>query len=287
MINHIGKGLAVVHVGLSIVLMAFAGALYAGAVDFGWKEPRRFFRDPPNKSKDENLLIASDLDKAQATVNKLLWFKSEELYNLGQAQQRLARVEPWLGKNHVRGMDILDNLDHGPGTFEIDDLQYNDKGRLVLDKDAPRGLGFPELGPPQVKREYNINKSYATYLAELRKLEGEIDKVQTDIVDIEKKQEKITERLIGDTLPDGKPNRHKDGSIVLPGWYYLLEVEKEAHRQLQKELDYLQPLWVQELVNAQLLVGRRDLLLQRLQELGAKGYMSQSEFQKKQLQQQK
>ena len=43
MIDMIGKGLALAHVGLSIMLMAFAAALYANAVDYGWKKPQRAY----------------------------------------------------------------------------------------------------------------------------------------------------------------------------------------------------------------------------------------------------
>jgi hypothetical protein len=284
MINFLGKSLAFVHVSLSILLLGFAFAIYLNPVDFGWKEPRRFWNDQPNK-KEENLLLASEFDKAEAAVRKMARFRDEELYQLGVAEEKLAAVEPWLGKNHIKGMDLLEKLESGKGAFNIDEVQFNEKGNLVLENDGPDKLGFPQLAA--VKREIPINMSFAGYLVQLRKLDADIDKVQTVMKDLVAKEVTITLRLIGDTAPDGTPRRHTDGSIIRPGWHYLIELEMDAQQQLKKELEYLQPLWVKELVDAQLLVGRRDLLLQRLAELGqveGKAFLSRYDYPKMQLQ---
>jgi hypothetical protein len=284
MINLLGKSLAFVHVSLSILLLGFAFAIYLNPVDFGWKEPRRFWNDQPNK-KEENLLVASEFDKAEAAVRKMARFRDDDLYQLGMAQEKLAAIEPWLGKNHIKGMDLLEKLENGKGEFNIDELQFNDKDKLVLEPDAPAKLGFPQLAP--VKREPAINMSFAGYVAQLRKLDGDIDKVETAMKELVNKEVAITLRLIGDTDPDGTPRRHADGSIIRPGWHYLIELEMDAQQQLKKELEYLQPLWVKELVDAQLLVGRRDLLLQRLAELGqveGKAFLSRYDYPKMQLQ---
>jgi hypothetical protein len=280
MINFFGKGLAVLQFGMSVALMSLAGFMLVTDFDFGWKEPQRVYPDQPGK-KDENLLIPSDLDKAEAAMRKMIRFKDEELYQLGMAQQGLAQVQPWLAKNNIKGMEILERLENGKGTFEIDDLEADEaKGVYVLEEDSPRDWGFPKL--VTVKRENPINKSYATYLAELRNLDGKIDKEQKDIQDILTAEQLITMRLIGEMSADGTPARHDDGSIKKPGWYYLIELEMEMQKQLKREIDYLQPLWLKELVDAQLVVTRRDVLLQRLNELNVKGFMSQSEFLKKQ-----
>jgi hypothetical protein len=206
------------------------------------------------------------------------------LYHLGVAEEKLAVIEPWLGKNHIKGMDLLEKLESGKGAFNIDEVQFNEKGNLVLGNDAPDKLGFPQLAG--VNREIPINMSFAGYLVQLRKLDADIDKVQTAMKDLVAKEVTITLRLIGDTAPDGKERRHPDGSIIRPGWHYLIELEMDAQQQLKKELEYLQPLWVKELVDAQLLVGRRDLLLQRLAELGqveGKAFLSRYDYPKMQL----
>jgi hypothetical protein len=265
MINFIGKSLAVLQFGLSVALMSLAGFMLVTDFDFGWKEPRRVYNDLPGKPKDENLLIASDLDKAEAAMRKMVRNRDEELYQLGMAQQRLAQVQPWLAKNNIKGMEILQRLENGTGTFEIDDLEPDEqKGVYALEEDAPKDWGFPRL--VAVKRENPINKSYASYLAELRNLDAKIDKEQKDIQDILTAEQLITLRLIGEMSADGMPARHDDGSIKKPGWYYLIELEMEMQKQLKKEIDYLQPLWLQ----------------QRLNELNVKGFMNQSEFLKKQ-----
>jgi hypothetical protein len=284
MINLLGKSLAFVHVSLSILLLGFAFAIYLNPVDFGWKEPRRFWNDQPNK-KEENLLLASEFDKAEAAVRKMARFREEELYHLGVAHEKLAAIEPWLGKNHIEGMDLLEKLESGKGPFNIDEVQFDEKGKLVLQPNAPYQLGFPQLAA--IKREIPINMSFAGYLVQLRKLDADIDKVQAAMKDLVAKEVTITQRLIGDIAPDGTPRRHPDGSIVRPGWHYLIELEMDAQQQLKKELEYLQPLWVKELVDAQLLVARRDLLLQRLAELGqveGKAFISRYDYPKMQLQ---
>jgi hypothetical protein len=254
--------------------------MYLTDYDFGWKEPRRLYNDPPGKKDENNVLVPSDFDKAEAAMRKMERYKEDELYQLGMAQQKLAKAEPWLGKNHVLGMDILDKLENGTGTFEIPDLEFDEKGYLVVDEEAPNGWGFPKLAP--VKRQNEINKSYSTYHKELRDLDNKIDDAQKILVGILTQEETISKRLIGEMTKDGDPIRNEDGSIKTPGWHYLKELEKAAQQQLKKEIDYLQPLWLKELVDAQLVVASRDRLLRRLEELGDKTYLKQSDWLKMQ-----
>ena len=87
-------------------------------------------------------------------------------------------------------------------------------------------------------------------------------------------------KAVWESGKEGKPVK-LNGAVKQPGWYYLMEAEAKAQTELKKELQYLQPLWVKELVDSQLLVSRREILLRRLEELGARGYMTQSEFLKK------
>src|SRR5262249_2413334 len=126
-----------------------------------------------------------------------------------------------------------------------------------------------------------VNRSYATYLAELKKVDERIAAVQDKTAEILKKEEVLTDRLIGELEKGGKPARDKSGSVLRPGWDYLIEQEAQAPRELKKELDYVQPLWVKELVDAQQLISRRETLLRRLNELGDRSYLTQSEFMRK------
>ena len=73
---------------------------------------------------------------------------------------------------------------------------------------------------------------------------------------------------------DGPPKKTENPPIGEPK-------KDPPQTELKKEMEYLQPLWVKELVDSQLLVSRREILLRRLEELGARGYMTQSEFLKK------
>jgi len=49
----------------------------------------------------------------------------------------------------------------------------------------------------------------------------------------------------------------------------LLEQEKLVQKQLKREIDDIEPLWVRKLVEAQLLVARRQALEARKKELEA------------------
>src|SRR5260370_20362066 len=98
------------------------------------------------------------------------------------------------------------------------------------------------------------------YLEDLWAKAKEIEAVSKQIAKVHGLQEKLTVRLTG--------VRGKDGKVVEPGYYDLLETEAEAQKKLREEVEYLQPLWVMELLNAQYLRGRRQGLEKRLLELG-------------------
>jgi hypothetical protein len=276
MINLLGKSLAFLHVSLSILMMVFALALYLNAVDIGWKEPRRYWREVEGK-KGENLLVPSLIDKREAAFRKLVRFKRDELLHLGQAQVSFAEVEMFLGDNHVKADAILEKLEKGEGEFAIKDIKFDDATGALSLEPGPHQLGFPSLETPVP----GVNMSYTGYLAKLEDVDKRIRAVQDNTAAILKKEEAITKDLIGNMDKDGKQERDKSGSVTRPGWYYLVEAEVRAQNALKKELEYVQPLWVKELVDAQLLVSRRDILQRRLQELGDKGYLSQSDFLRK------
>ena len=100
MMNNLGKGLALLQTGFSIMLMALALALYFNAVDFGWEMPARYWREAKGK-KDDNLLIPSVLDKREAAVRQLVRVEHDELIRLGRAQSDLGKMEKFLADNHL------------------------------------------------------------------------------------------------------------------------------------------------------------------------------------------
>jgi hypothetical protein len=277
MINFLGKSIALVHVGLSLALMGLASALYFKAVDLGWKEPLRYYRDTP-ATKGQNLLVASLFDKREAAVRQYARFKQLLLVSLGRSEKDYADSEMFLGNNHLRGEAEIARLENGDGKLDILDFKYGDGGSLLLDTPAGRPLGFPVLDAPVP----GVDHSYTGYLALLKATDERIRDAQEKTKDLIGKEKLVTDRLIGEMDAGGVQTTDKSGNVTKPGWYYLIEAESKSQRQVLKEIDYVRPLWLKELADAQLVIGRRESLLRRLQELGDKETMSQSEFLRKQ-----
>jgi len=275
MINSLGKTLAFLHVALSVMLMVVALAIYFNAVDFGWKQPARFWREDA-KSKGANLLMPSEIDKREAAMRQMIRAREDQLTQIASARHKLDRIGMALGENHLEGEALLTALESADGPLEIRNVQYTDAGVVLKPALDPR-VGFPAL--PVVVKE--VKKSYAKYLDALNDLDRDVVQTQTSIKKLQSAQEELTKRLTGKLDDKGQPERDKAGNVTGPGWVYLTEAEVQAQRELQKELEYLQPFWVKEVVDAQMVVTRRDSLLRRLQELGDKGYLTQSEFLKK------
>lgn len=281
MINLLGKTLLVIYVAGSIMLMTFAGALYLNAVDYGWKQPRQVYIDSEARKPAENAAVPSRFDKREAAVRKVTRQKWESLLRLGQAQASYQEIEPFLADNRLKGDAELAKLENGPGEFVVKDIKFDDQGLLGLEPSPNnRALGFPALEVVVP----GVSMSYSSYVAKLADVNSRIKTAQDRTDEVLKLEELLTNRMTGAIDKDGKQIR-QNGAVVQPGWYYLLEAEATAQRRLKAEVEYLQPLWVKELVDAQLLVSRRDILQKRLEELRAQGYsvqyMSQSEFLKK------
>jgi hypothetical protein len=277
-INLIGKTLAVIFVGLSIMLMTFAAALWFNAVDLGWKQPARVYHESESRKPGELVAVAGRFDKHEAAIRKLIRLKQDALLRLGNAQASYVEVEPYLGQNRLKGDAELARLETGPGDkIDIRDFKLDENtGALLTEPGTSRQLGFPLLETVVP----NISAPYNSYLAKLREIDLSIDSVQNETTELIAKEKEKTDLLIGEVDKDGN-SRRENGAVTKPGWYYLTEAEIQTQKQLQKELEYIQPLWVKELVDAQLLVSRRDVLMRRLNELGARDYLSQSEFLKK------
>jgi hypothetical protein len=275
MINIFGKTLALIHVALSVMLMVVAVALFFNAVDFGWKQPARYWRDDA-KSKGSNVLVPSELDKREAAMRQMIRAEKDQLGQIAGARHKLDKISMSLAENHLEGVALLTALESADGPLEIRNVQYTEAGVVLKPALDPR-VGFPAL--PIVVKE--VNKSYAKYLEALNDLDRDINQTHASVKKLQAAQEELTKRLTGKLDDMGQPMRDKAGNVIGPGWVYLTEAEVQSQRELQKELEYLQPFWVKEVVDAQMVVTRRDSLLRRLQELGDKEYLTQSEFLRK------
>jgi hypothetical protein len=111
-----------------------------------------------------------------------------------------------------------------------------------------------------MKKPIAADKSHVAYLVDLDALVKQTRELAEKTEKVTEKKEKLTVQLNG--------VRDKDGKVLRKGIYHLLDVETEYQNKLKEELDYLRPLWVRELYNADLLRQRRDGLVRRLKELG-------------------
>jgi hypothetical protein len=276
MINNLGKSLVLLQVALSVMLLALAVAIYFNAVDFGWEQPTRLWHEAKG-GKGNNLLIPSMFDKREAAMRHLVRIKRDELTRVSNQQDNYVNVGTILAKNHLLGKEALDKLEGGEGDLDIKAVKYSEKGEMQRHPENPAELGFPELDAPMP----GIKMSHASYQAKLKDLNSSIEQTQASTKELLNKEEAVTVRLSGKLDKDGKPAVDKSGAVIEPGWYYLLEKEYQTQRELLKELEYVEPLRVKEISDAQLALNRRDSLLRRLNELGDTGYLTQSEFLKK------
>jgi hypothetical protein len=272
----LGKALALVFVGLAIMLMIFAAALWFNAVDLGWKQPPRVYRETDTRKPGELGAVAGNFDKHDAAVRKLVRIKQDALVQLGSTQASLQEVEPYLGDNRLRGDALLAKLYDSPEALVIRDWKFDDNGALALEPGTSRQLGFPVLETP-IKE---ITKSFKAYSEELKAVNDKLLAIMVETDKVLSKEKDLTDRMIGEVDASGK-TKIENGAVVKPGWYYLVDAEAKAQMELKKELKYIEPLWTKELVDAQGLVNRREVLLRRLNELGDRGYLSQSEYLRK------
>jgi hypothetical protein len=273
--NIVGKIFAILFVGMSLMLLGFSLALYLNALDMGWKTPQRVFPETTSRKPGDLGVVPGRFDKHEAAQRKLAREKTNAQLRLGAAQASFVEVEPYLADNHLKGDKILQTLEKGAGdALSIKDFKYDpETGALIVEQGPRSQLGFPALTEPLK----DIHKSYLTYQNDLTEVDNRIDGYLRFIALKLKLQKDVTDAMTGELDMKGNPVM-QNGGVVRPGWYYLLEVEMKAQLELHKELEYLQPLWVKERTDAMQLTGRRDILKRRLEELGDKGYMSQSEY---------
>jgi hypothetical protein len=253
--NYLGKSLVLVNLLLSVFFLAWAAAVYTQRVDWGWKDPRKTVSAE---------LVPSEIDKRQALVKELLPVAVRADQRLDDEKKRQGLITEAIGwgkvlvANHEWYNKELARLQSAPGKIEIKQVQV-DKGQVVLEPPMYRPVLDKKVTYTDAdKKTTDVDKSFDSYRIDLRKVRDSIDTVMVGIQKWVEKQKDLTARLNGAGDDAGKP-----------GLYTLLQRETEAQEEIKKEISYLRPMWVRELVDAQLLLERQDGLRARLTELKA------------------
>jgi hypothetical protein len=242
MINYLGKGLVLVTVAVSGLFLAWTLAIFTQTVDWGWKDPRKGLGER----------MPSEIDKRIAAVKEALRFKARAEAVAKSAGDALVAAEQDFPSNVLSYQAKLKELREAPGKIKVVELKL-DKGVLArASKRATAGPVYENVVP-------GAEKSTAGYFVDLKKIQVAMDAATTEIKDLTEKEKELTENLNG--------KKDETGKAVKVGMYELLEREKKTQEQLKAEAEYLQPLWVRELVDAQLLIARMGRLDQRLEEL--------------------
>jgi hypothetical protein len=259
--NHLGKGLVLATLALSVMLLVWAVGLFASPVDLGMKEPRRAWRDAAEPKGDQpNERLASQIDQRAAALRRQVEGRAQAEKRLPPAQKRLKAAEGKFAYNHQVYRNVMYYLAQSKDPkVEIKEVVYDKDGRLVLVPDAP--WGFPAFSEKPLK---GVTRSHAAYLAEVNDVQAQMDQAIKSSLEQLESLKKITVQLTG--------VRDEKGMVQTPGFYDLLEEEAKAQKALREEMQYLEPLWFQELSNAQLLRARREGLEKRLRELGEDPY---------------
>jgi hypothetical protein len=248
MINNLGKALVLVTAALSLAFLAWAVAIYTQTLDWGWKDPR----------KELGERVPSEIDKRIAAVKQAAAFRARAEAGVKEGRVNLARAEDDYAGNVLLYRDKLAELRSADGKIDIRGLKY-EKGVLGR-KDQQRATSPPVFDEKPLP---GLEKSTAGYLKELEDLQARLVAITGEIDNLIKKENELTVNLNG--------QKDEDGKVVKVGLYELLEREKKTQEQIRAESDYLQPLWVEELSQAQHLMERMSQLEKRLKELKQNG----------------
>ena len=241
--NRIGKALVLVHTAVSIVALSWAVGLFFQFTDWGWKEPRSV----------QGLRIPSEYDKRTAAFKEGVHGRDLALVGLEQARLNLRDAKEHFAQNHLFYKQELARLGSSPDPIEVKYIAR--AGKIVLDTPGKT------IGKPVLKDKVEgITKSYDSYLADLKKINEEIDQAVKELSDWIAKTKGITFIL------NGKDDLGKEQKNTV-GIYALLEREKQAQDQAQLEKEYILPIRAQRRQEAELLVERRASLQETLDRL--------------------
>jgi hypothetical protein len=244
MMNRIGKGLVLIHTAISILALSWAAGLFLQFTDWGWKEPRT----------DLGQRVPSEYDKRVAAFKEAVKARDLSLPGLVPARVSLRKAEDRFPQNHLDYKKELTRLEKSPDPIDVKYIKR--AGAIVLD--------VPVIGKPVQEEKVNgIAKSYVSYIADLKKINQDIDIQTKEILDWTNKAQGITFLLTGKDILDKDVKNYK-------GIYALLEVEKQAQDQAKFEKEYLQPIWARAIEESDILSDRRGRLQETLDKF-AKG----------------
>lgn len=232
MFNTLGKTLVMIHVVASLLAMTAAAGIYLQQIDWGWKEPRKYLEQR----------VPSEIDKRAAALEEAYKGLALVVPELKPAQEQLRAAEGRFGPNHLYYVKELARLRRDQKPIKpVKEIKMKD-GRPVLD--------VPVIGRPEYDKDDSlIAKSYQSYRGDLGALRGEIKKVEEEIAALVSQEKELTLKLIGEKDDMGK--------VVRPGLYELKEIERRRATQVQFEIDYLKPRWLDTLNEAQSFRERR------------------------------
>jgi hypothetical protein len=256
MINLIGKTLVILNAALSVIFLTFALGVFTNRIDWGWKEPRL----------ELGLRVPSEIDKRTAAVKLFLRHREMVEKAVDAAQKELAADELNWAAYHLEYASLLDMVRSGKGDLDIKAIKMDrKKGELIFDPTQPgkAQVDGPVFYEPKIGPKVQVKNSFEALDQVLQGIQKQLDDMAKEVGIEADKMTKMAE------LIDGKYNPTKDKKIR-PGIYDLLEQQKDVHKQLKREMEELEPLWVRKLVEAQLLVTRKQELEARLKELKAK-----------------
>jgi hypothetical protein len=240
--NRIGKGLVLIHTAASLIALSWALGVFLQFTDWGWTEPRSEF----------GFRVPSEYDKRAASFKDAVKTVAATVPYLAPARTAWHQAEERFGANHLFYVEELARL-HGSTEATLVVKPVKMAGEVVLD--TPR-IGKPAFDEP-IKE---VTKSYASYVADLKALNDDIQTKNKELREWTEKAEKITALL---NAKDKDGQRRKDAV----GIYDLLEVEKKAQDQADAEKEYLQPIWAQARNEAAALSARQDSWQQVLDRL--------------------
>lgn len=228
-LNHIGKGLVLAHVALSVMAMAISAALFLQFTDLGWVEPRKEF----------DVRVPSEIDKRAAVLNQAYRARDQVLPPIKPVQDRIADVMDRFPKNHRFYKAELERLREGEGKIDVKRAVFMDKTGLELD-----ATGKPDLKDPVPE----VTKSYKVCQKELDDLQKKISEISEEIRKLSEEEKTITISLNGD------PGA---GTV---GLYQVLDTESKLQGRLKAEKDRIQPLWARALEDERTYRERFDSL---------------------------
>lgn len=245
MMNYIGKTLVLIHVAISVLALAGAGAIWLRFVDWGWKEPRL----------DVSERVPSELDKRLAAVADAKRSAEAAVQPLKKSYEAWVAAMDRYGDNHLFYRNELQRLEKyaGAAPLVVKDVKIEDK---VVKLDVDR------IGKPVMDQKVDdIDKSLEQYkdlLYGKDALSEQLKKTAKELQALTEKSKLITAQLNG--LDD-------KGEKTKVGLYDLLEDEAQTQARIRFEKEYLQPQWADAIKSAQDFVERRDRLAQALERL--------------------